>query len=127
MTMLAETIATGVNWSLIASLVMAAFTALMWWDARRKPVELAQPVQTTKVWPSATLKDLESNNAEVQRRLAEHDLAINALRELIRVELPAMERRITTENEHRAVQLHNRINEILEAVSELRGQVTSRN
>jgi len=119
----AETIASNVNWSLIASLVMAVVTTLMWWDARRKPLEVQQPIQTTKIYPSASVKDLADASAEVQRRLAQHDSDIGALRELIRVELPAMERRITTENEHRSVLLHNRINEILEAVSELRGQI----
>ena len=119
----AEIVASNINWTLIATIIMAIGTLGLWLDARRRPVEIKQPVQTQKVWPSATVKELESSQDEVCRRLNEHEAAINSLRELIRIELPAMERRITGENEQRAVSLHNRINAVLEAVSELRGRV----
>ena len=122
--MIAEIVAQNINWTLIFTIIMSLATLGLWWDARRQPaLRVEQPLQTTKVWPSASVKELEDAQMEVRRRLLEHDKEISALRELIRVELPAMERRITAENEHRSIALHQRINEILEAVSEMRGQI----
>jgi hypothetical protein len=43
--------------------------------------------------------------------------------ETLRKEMAAMERRLNQDNENRSVKIHDRINEILEAVSELRGQL----
>jgi len=62
-------------------------------------------------------------HGEIVRQLGKHEIEITALREMIRIELPAMERRITKENDNHSILIHNRINEILEAVSELRGEV----
>jgi hypothetical protein len=112
------------------SLIIGGLTAAVYYTKEifwGKPAQIPNPLQTQKVWPSATIKELESASAEVNRRLAAHDTDLAALRELIRTELPAMERRIATSNEERAVHLHDRINDVLEAVSELRGEVKNRN
>ena len=43
--MLAEEIASNVNWSLLGNLGLLLFTALMWWDARKARVtEIKQPL-----------------------------------------------------------------------------------
>lgn len=48
--MLAETIATGVNWSLLASIVMALATVGMWIDSRKqRKTTLEQPVDVRLV------------------------------------------------------------------------------
>lgn len=52
------------------------------------------------------------------------DKTENALRDLQR-DLHAMENRITEAGEKRAVSIHDRTNDILEAVSELRGRFDS--
>ena len=91
----------------------------------KKAAEMPQPLQTQKIWPGATLRDIEVEREETRRRLTAHDAEIAALREMIRVELPEMERRINAANEVRAIETHKRINEILGAVSELRGEIHS--
>jgi hypothetical protein len=42
--MLAESIASDVNWTLIATAVMAVATFGMWWDAKKKPLQISQPL-----------------------------------------------------------------------------------
>lgn len=122
--MLAETLATNFNWTLLFTGIMALATLAMWWDARRQPVKLDQPVRTEKTWPATTAKEFEDAQSEIRRRLIQHDNDISALRELIRVEMPAMERRLGEKNEERTIIIHNRINDVLEAVSELRGTIS---
>ena len=50
--MLAESIASNVNWTLIATIIMALATALMWWDARKiRVTQIAQPLNVTGTPP----------------------------------------------------------------------------
>jgi hypothetical protein len=44
---LAETIATGVNWTLICAIVLTAATVAMWWDARRQRPTVISPQPLT--------------------------------------------------------------------------------
>ena len=107
---------------IIAGLAATAYYIKeMFWS--QKTESLPQPLVTQKIWPSATIRDLETHNEEVKRRLEQHDKEIASMREMIRVELPEMERRITAANEVRATQTHTRINEVLSEVSELRGEM----
>lgn len=50
MPIFAETVATNVNWSLIATIIMAVATFGMWWDSRKqRKVSLDQPVDVRLV------------------------------------------------------------------------------
>ena len=130
---IAATPASGsIDWALVATLGMAIFTGLMWWDARksRDTLKLEQPIQTQKVFPHASVRDLEERDAELKRRLAQHDLELRQhdqrlteLRELLHSELHGMEQRLALAGENRVVKLHDRINLILSAVSKLEGRI----
>jgi hypothetical protein len=48
---------------------------------------------------------------------------IHQIREILRMEIPEMERRISESGEHRVTKLHDRINEVLAEVSRLEGVV----
>jgi hypothetical protein len=64
---LAETIAKDVNWSLIASIVMAIVSTLMWWDARKnKSVQISGQVTGTPPDNSILARDMKSLNHRVR-------------------------------------------------------------
>ena len=48
---------------------------------------------------------------------------IHQIREILRMEIPGMERRIAESGEHRVTKLHDRINDVLAEVSRLEGIV----
>ena len=46
--MLAEQVASNINWTLIATIIMALATAGMWWDAKKSRVtQIAQPLEVS--------------------------------------------------------------------------------
>ena len=107
---------------IVAGLAAAAYYIKeIFWGEKRESVP--QPLQTQKIWPAATLRDLENDRAEVKRRLDAHDKDLAELREVIRIELPEMERRIAAAGEGRVEKIHNRINEVLAEVSKLEGMM----
>ena len=58
---LAETLATNINWTLIATIVMALATAGMWYDAKKcRVTQIEQPLNVTGT---------PLGNAEIQRDL----------------------------------------------------------
>lgn len=64
---LAETIASEINWSLIASLVMAVFTALLWWDGRKnKSVRVDGQISGTPPGNDILARDLKAMNHRVR-------------------------------------------------------------
>lgn len=59
--MLAESIATNVNWTLIATIVMAVGTVLMWWDARKtKTTQISGQISGTPPDNSILARDIKS-------------------------------------------------------------------
>jgi len=125
--MLAETIASNVNWTLIATIVMALATMGMWWDAKNsKTVIEPNPLPVQKIWPAATTAEMRERFDETNRRLAAHDKDLAELREVIRCELPEMERRIATAGEQRVEKIHGRINDVLSEVSKLEGIIEAK-
>ena len=96
-----------------------------------------QPLLTREVSGSVTEKDCEARHASISAQLVElrkerisdatkwdesrerMSLKIDAITN----QLPEMERRLNKADEDRTTAVHNRVNDILEAVSELRGEV----
>lgn len=65
--MLAETFATNVNWTLLATVVMAICTALMWWDARKaKSVQIEGQISGAPPTNSILARDLKTLNYRVK-------------------------------------------------------------
>lgn len=105
-------------------------TVGLWMQGRRaqqrekKSVEVAnQPIEVAKAAKRFNAALSEQQNAEINRRLGGHDLDIRSLQQKLETELPEMERRLNEKGEERASDTHTRINSILEAVGELRGEV----
>ena len=69
--MLAETIASNVNWSLIFTIIMALATAGMWWDARNsRGVKIKpNPLRFEEIVPPANVGEIEARHEEINRRL----------------------------------------------------------
>ncbi len=124
--MLAETFASNINWTLIFTALMAVTSAGMWWDARRQkpaPTQLEQPVQIQKVFPAVTVAEMRDAIAKTNERIDRQQEQIDKINEIIRVEIPQMERNITAAGEQRVVKLHDRLNEVLAEVSRLEGRI----
>lgn len=121
----AESIASNVNWTLIATIVMALATLGMWWDAKKNKATVIEPnpLPVQKIWPSATILELKEAIGRTDSRLDKHEGQIAEIREIIRRELPEMERRISMAGEQRVEKIHNRINEVLSEVSKLEGLI----
>ena len=60
---------------------------------------------------------------EFAKLVSQVNKEIHQLREIFRVEIPQMERRIAEAGEHRVTKLHDRINEVLTEVSTLEGEI----
>jgi hypothetical protein len=106
----------------IVSISSGLATVGLWWQGRHREIE-PQPLQITKVSPPANSQLCDSRHAEISRRLDEHDREIDLLWRTTRSELLDVERRLNVANEVRTEKVHERINQILEAVSELRGEM----
>ena len=110
---------------IVLILVVAAIVGI--WVALRKkePVRLNDepPIEVRKSPKRFNHELAEQRHGEVTRRLEDHDQEISSLWTAVRVDIPAMERRLNDAGEKRSGDIHDRINEILSAVSELRGEV----
>jgi len=65
----------------------------------------------------------EQRFVHVEAIVARHESDIDRLKDLFRVDLPAMERRLDDASEGRISEVHDRVNEILGEVRELRGEM----
>ena len=114
----AEEIASNINWSLIASLILTVFTGLMWWDARKQRV--------TQIQQPFTVTGSPLNNAEIQRDLKAMNHRLVSLEQWRGQILDKMEEDkndVIRAGEHRAEKIHERINAVLTSVSELKGTI----
>lgn len=83
---------------------------------RKQQVEVETPldVQAVESFVSKT---------EFNHHVASTTLEIHQVREILRMEIPGMERRLSDSGEQRINKLHDRINEVLAEVSRLQGIV----
>jgi hypothetical protein len=118
------------KWTLAILIVLLGVAALIIGIIRsgeKKRVAIdEQPVEVRKSPKRFNHELSEQRHIEVHRRLNEHDREIGSLWNAVRVDIPAMERRLNDAGEERSGAIHDRINEILSAVSELRGEVRAK-
>lgn len=102
---------------------------------REKPAETPQPLIVRGADQWATQQQLTEVHGRIKRERGEIDAAIAAVRaeyrdtsQRIDAELGALREQLAANNdagEHRAEKLHNRINAVLEASAEMRGELRS--
>ena len=105
---LAETIATDVNWTLVATLVMAAATAGMWWDAKRSRPTLISP-QPLEV------RNAPPDNGELNQSLRQLDQRLHTLeawREQLLQKLDADKTDLMAAGEDRARRIYRHVDEV---------------
>jgi hypothetical protein len=81
--------------------------------------------QQVRVETPLDVQTVESfvSKAEFNQFVAAATSDIHQIREILRQEIPALERRISESGEHRVTKLHDRINQVLAEVSRLEGIV----
>lgn len=82
-----------------------------------------QPVDVRKSPKRYNHDATENRFTGLEKKTEEHGKEIGELWKTLRVDLPAMERRIQESGERRSKETHDRINNILSEVGELRGEV----
>ena len=115
---LAESIASDVNWSLVATIVMAVATAGMWWDARRsRPTIITpQPLQVRVAAPG---------NGELNENLRQLDHRVRSLedwRDQLIKKLDDDKTDLMAAGEDRARRIYRHVDEVR---SELSGKIES--
>ena len=115
----AESFATNINWTLIFTAAMAVATVLMWLDSKK--------ARATEITPQPlSVQGTPIGNAEIARDLKSMNHRLTSLEnwrsELI-TKMDDDKTEILNAGEHRAEKLHDRINSVLSAVSELKGTV----
>jgi hypothetical protein len=98
------------------------------WNTRRaqdRNVSIKDGVATVKDVQSVKL-DLEVKVAAVASDLSALETKVDTSVSKLSDELKDCETRITTKGEERVIKVHDRINEVLSAVSEVRGELNAR-
>lgn len=109
---------------LIALVGGAAAAVSIYAVFRKQKVEIEpNPIMTQRQAKRFNHDLAEQRHTDVTRRLGSHDAEIDALWNSVRVDIPAMERRLNDAGEDRTGKIHDRINDILSAVMELKGKV----
>lgn len=122
---LAETIATNVNWTLIATIIMAVAAAGAWVDTRRQlnkptsPTQIEQPLQVQKIWPAATLAELRDAMKQTNERIDRQQEQIDKISEIIRLEIPEMVEKVNLAGESRIRRVHSRLDPLIIGVAQL--------
>lgn len=88
-----------------------------------KPTQIEQPVQVQKIWPAASLAELRDAMKQTNDRIDRQQDQIEKINEILRVEIPQMERNIAAAGEARVAKIHDRINDVLSEVSNLEGRI----
>jgi len=97
--------------------------------ALRKPEKLRAkldddpPIEVRKSPKRYNHDATEIRFVAIEQKVGRHSDDIEKLKDLLRVDLPAMERRLNDANEGRVSEVHARVNEILGEVKELRGEM----
>lgn len=111
--MMAETIATDVNWSLVATLVTAVATAGMWWEARR-PRGVVDPSSARE--PGASRREVKQNLKQLEHRVR----ALEDWRAQLIKKLDDDKTDLMTAGEERARRIYRHVDEVR---SELSGKI----
>jgi flagellar motility protein MotE (MotC chaperone) len=92
--------------------------------SQRREVSLVEGIATTAAL-AAVKQDLEAKVCAVAKDLGALETKVDAGLEKLGDELRDCETRITSKGEERVVKVHDRINDVLQAVSRLEGRVES--
>lgn len=120
-----------IGWQIILFLIAAASvwaSVAQIFNGRktqRREVSMVEGVATTADL-TAVKKDLEAKVNAVASDLSALETKVDEGLTRLSDELRASETRITTKGEERVVKVHDRINEVLSAVSEVRGELNAR-
>lgn len=105
-------------------LMVAVFIKQFFPRRRPEPREITnQPLEIAKASKRYNHDREEGRHQDIDRRLNTHDKQISEIQQKISDELPEMERRLNQSGEDRSSAIHGRINEVLEKVSEVRGEI----
>ena len=113
--MMLSEISSGEIWMICLTAAMVGIMAIgTFW--KKTDVKLPQPLD---------IQAVESfvSQAEFKHHVDNTTHEIHQIREILRREIPAMERRIAESGEQRVTKLHDRINQVLVEVSRLEGVV----
>ena len=119
------------KWVLII-LISLGLVALAAYSAFRKPektrvkIEDDPAVEVRKAPKRYNHDAVEHRFVTIESRVGRHEDDIEKLKDLFRVDLPEMERRLDSANEERVSEVHQRVNEILGEVKEMRGELKHR-
>lgn len=83
---------------------------------KKTDVKVQQPLDVQLVESFVSKSDFNAHVAAVS-------LGMHQMREILRTEIPQMERRIMESGEHRVTKLHDRINDVLAEVSRVEGVI----
>jgi len=111
--------------SITAGLLVCAVLIKQFFPKRRpEPREIVnQPLEISKAQKRFNREFEDARHAEIDRRMNMHEAQIRELQEKLSEELPEIERRINQSGEDRATGIHERVNEVLAAVSEVKGEL----
>ena len=85
-----------------------------------------QPVETRIKAKRYNHDATEHRFSTLEQKTTEHGAQISKLWETLRVDLPAMERRLNEAGEERSSAIHGRINDILKEVGKLEGKMEAK-
>jgi len=120
------------KWVFIILIGLAVAASFIWAaikPERKQSVKIDredQPVDFRKSPKRYNHDATENRFTGLEKKTEEHGKEISELWKTLRVDLPAMERRIQESGERRSKETHDRINDILSEVGELRGEVRAR-
>ena len=89
-------------------------------------VDQEPPPEIRKAAPRYNHALNEQRFGTLEGQVKRDEQRLDKIEDLLRIDLPAMERRLATASEKRISDMHDRINEILCAVGELRGEMKAK-
>lgn len=116
------------KWVLIVLIGLGIAAAFIWGafrPATKQSVKFDredQPVDVRKSPKRYNHDATEQRFNSIESKAAEHGAQINKLWETLRVDLPAMERRLNEAGEDRSGKIHERINDLVKEVGRLDGK-----
>jgi hypothetical protein len=120
------------KWVFIILIGLAVAAAFIWTAIRpdkKQSVKFErddQPVDVRKSPKRYNHDATEVRFTTLEQKSNEHSAQISKLWETLRVDLPAMERRLNEAGEERSSAIHDRVNEILKEVGRLEGKMENR-
>lgn len=121
-----------IKWFFVVAIAVALVIAALWGAFGRRDKQSVkieredQPVDVRKSPKRYNHDATENRFVGLEKKTEEHSKEIGELWKTLRVDLPAMERRIQESGERRSKETHDRINDILSEVGELRGEMRAK-